>query len=84
MGNLKAHEVQQSLDYEVPKIDTLKIEIKKPKDERNVAFPSSKYVHHGESESSDDEVDVALSYLVKAMKKKNRKYGKSKEKYVPR
>ena len=86
MGNLKAHEVQQSLDFEVPKIDSLKLEVKKPKEERNMAFSSSKHVHHEEYDSSDDEVDVALSYLVKAMKKKkNRKYGKnSKEKYVPR
>ena len=43
-------------------------------------------MHFEDNDSSDDEVDVALTYLVKAMKKKkNMKYGKhSKEKYVPR
>ena len=86
MGNLKAHEVQQGLDYEVPSKVVPKLEGKKPNEEKNIAFNSMKHLHIGENDSSDDEVDVALTYLVKAMKKKkNRKYGNdSKEKYVPR
>ena len=86
MGNLKAHEVQLGVDSEVPAKDVSKLEGKKPMEERNMAFKTLKHVHFEESDSSEDEVDVALKYLIKAMqKKKSKKHGKhSKEKYVPR
>ena len=45
MGNLKAHEVQLAVDANVPKKDGVKMDVKKPKEERNVALKAMEALH---------------------------------------
>ena len=73
MGNLKAHEVQMGVDSNVPKKDCANVEMKKPKEEKNIAFKAMKAILVESSESSDDDVEVVLKHLVKTLKKKKGK-----------
>ena len=51
MGNLKAFEVQLSTYAEVPKKDEAKLDAKKPKEDRNLAFKALKAFHNDSSDS---------------------------------
>ena len=73
MGNLKAHEVQLAVDANVPKKDGVKMDMKKSKEERNVAFKAMEALHIDSTDSDDDDVEVALKRLVKTMMKKKSK-----------
>ena len=73
MGNLKAHEVQMGVDAIVPLKDCAKVDMKKPKEEKNIAFKAMKALLVESSESSDDDIEVILKHLAKKLKKKKGK-----------
>ena len=72
MGNLKAHEVQLGVDSGVPVKEVPKLEVKKPKEERNMAFKALRGVHFESSDSSDDDVEAVVRRLVKVVDEEER------------
>ena len=64
----------------------VKMDVKKPNEERNVAFKAMEALHMDSTDSDDDDVDVALKHLVKMMMKKNSKkvVKKDNDKFVIR
>ena len=86
MGNLKAHEVQMKVDSNSSKKDNAIVEVKKPREEKNIAFKAMKALLIESSESSGDDMGVVMKHLAKSLKKKEGKKEalKGKVSFIPR
>ena len=86
MGNLKAHEVQMKVDSSSSKKDNAIVEVKKPREEKNIAFKAMKALLIESSESSGDDMGVVMKHLAKSLKKKEGKKEalKGKVSFIPR
>ena len=87
MGNLKAHEVQMKVDSNSSKKDNAIVEVKKQKEEKNIAFKAMRALLIDSSEStSEDDVNVVMKHLAKTLKKKEGKKEalKGKVAFIPR